>query len=98
MRRAGEIHRTVSSELSGVRPLAQRAGVDEFGPAAVRARLERLEKALRERSARAPGIRITPARLDGAAGKALGARVGSVGLSAAKAAAKTAAKSVGRGD
>jgi hypothetical protein len=98
VRRVGEVHRAVSSELSGVRPLARRTGVDEFGPDAVRARLERLEKALRERSARSPGVRITPARLDGAAGKALGARVGSVGLSAAKAAAKTAAKSVVRGD
>ena len=98
VRRAGEVHRAVSSELSGVRPLAQRAGVDEFGPAAVRVRLERLDKTLRERSARAPGVRITPARLDGAAGKALAARVGAVGLSAARAAAKTAAKSVGRGD
>ena len=98
VRQAGEVHRAVSSELSGVRPLAQRTDVDEFGPAAVRARLERLDKTLRERSARAPGVRMTPARLDGAAGKALGARVGSVGLSTAKAAAKTAAKSVGRGD
>ena len=98
VRRAGEVHRAVSSELSGVRPLAQKAGVDEFGPAAVRVRLERLDKTLRERSARAPGVRITPTRLDGAAGKALGARVGAVGLSAARAAAKTAAKSVGRGD
>ena len=98
VRGAGEVHRAVSSELSGVQPLAQRAGVDEFGPAAVRVRLERLDKTLRERSARAPGVRITPARLDGAAGKALGARVGAVGLSAARAAAKTAAKSVGRGD
>ena len=98
VKQAGEVHRTVSAELSGVRPLAQRAGVDEFGPAAVRARLERLDKTLRERSARAPGVRITPARLDGPAAKALGARVGSVGLSVARAAAKTATKSVGRGD
>ena len=98
VRRAGEAHRAVSSELSGVRATAQRAGVDEFGPAAVRARLERLDKTLRGRSARAAGVRITPARLGGAAGKALDARVGSVGLSAAKAAAKTAAKSLGRGD
>ncbi|MGB3542042.1 hypothetical protein, partial [Rubrivirga sp.] len=98
VKQAGEVHRTVSAELSGVRPLAQRAGVDEFGPAAVRVRLERLDKTLRERSARAPGVSITPARLNGPAAKALGARVGSVGLSVARAAAKTAAKSVGRGD
>ena len=98
VKRAGEVHRTVSAELSGVRPLAQRVGVDEFGPAAVRARLERLDKTLRGRSAHTPGVRITPAQLDGAAGKALGARVGSVGMTTAKRAAKAASQAIGRGE
>ena len=79
VRRAGDVHRTVSSELSGVRATASQPGVDEFGPATVRARLERLDKTLRERSARAPGVRITPARLNGPSEKALATRVGSVG-------------------
>ena len=98
VRHAGEVHRTVSSELSGIRSAAHQSGVDEFGPAAVRARLERLDKALRERGSRAPGVRLTPARLDGHAGKVLSARVGSVGMVAAKKAAKAASQAIGRGE
>ena len=98
VRDAGEAYRTVSSELAGVRPLAQRTSVSEFGPAAVKARLERLERTLQERSARAPGVRITATKLEGPAGKALSTRIGSAGMAASKAAAKVAEKSVGRGD
>lgn len=96
VRRAGEAHRTVTAELSGIREAVCQPGAGEFGPAAVRARLERLDKALRERAGRASGIEITPAKLDGPAGKALGVRVGSIGLATAKAAAKAASRSVGR--
>ena len=98
VRDAGEVHRTVSSELSGVHETARRVGTDEFGPAAVRARLERLDKALRERSVRALGVRLTPARMDGPVGKALASRVGSVGMVTAKKAAKAASRAVGRGE
>ena len=94
VRRTGEVHRTVSSELSGVRPLAGRAGVDEFGPAAVRARLERLDVALRDQRARAPGVRLAPAHSGTA--KALSSRIGSVGMATAKKAAKVASQSLGR--
>ena len=96
VRRAGEIHRTVSSELSGVRETARHIGAGEFGPAAVRARLNRLEAALRDQ--RAPGVRLTPARLDGPAGKALASRVGSVGLAAAAKAARATSRTLGRGE
>ena len=98
LRDAGEVHRTVSSELSGVHDTARRVGTDEFGPAAVRARLERLDKALRERGIRAPGVRLTPARVGGPAGKALASRVGSVGMVTAKKAAKAASRALGRGE
>lgn len=98
VRTAGEIHRTVSSELSGVRSTARQSGVDGFGPAAVQARLERLDKALRNRGSRVPGARLTPARLDGPAGKALSSRVGSVGMMTAKKAAKAASHALGRGE
>ena len=98
VRQAGENHRAVLSELSGVREMARRPGTGGFGPAAVRARLERLDKALRERARRAPGVEISSAKLRGPAGKALLTRVGSAGLSVAKAAARTAGKSVGRGE
>jgi hypothetical protein len=98
VRRAGEVHRTVSSELSGVQRTAHRVSVDEFGPGAVRARLERLERSLRDQRARAPGVRLTPARLDGSAGRALASRVGSVGVAMAERAAKAASRSLGRGE
>ena len=98
VRRAGEIHRTVSSELSGVQRTARRVSADEFGPGAVRARLERLERSLRDQRARAPGVRLTPARLDGSAGKALASRIGSVGVATAARAVKTASQSLGRGE
>ena len=98
VRRAGEIHRTVSSELSGVQRTAHPVYADEFGPGAVRARLERLERSLRDQRARAPGVRLTPARLDGSAGKALASRIGSVGVATAARAVKTASQSLGRGE
>ena len=95
VRDAGEAHRAVSSELSGLDETVRGTRVDEFGPAAVRARLERLDKALRERSARAPGVRLTPARVGGPAGKALASRVGSVGMVTAKKAAKATSRALG---
>ena len=98
VRRAGEVHRTVSSELSGLDEIARGARTDEFGPAAVRARLERLDKALRERSARASGVRLTPTRMDGPAGKALAERVGSVGMVTANKAVGAASRALGRDD
>ncbi|OZC01245.1 relaxase/mobilization nuclease domain-containing protein [Rubricoccus marinus] len=96
VKRAGETHRTVASELSGLRSSDPASNAHGFGPEAIRARLERLDRTLREKGTRAPGVRLQALRSDGAVGRALQARVGSVGVSVAQAAAKTAAKSVGR--
>ncbi|MDT7858426.1 relaxase/mobilization nuclease domain-containing protein, partial [Rubrivirga sp. S365] len=98
VKQAGETHRTVSAELSGVRDAARQSSVDEFGPAVVRARLERLDKALRERSARTPGVLLTRARVGGPAGKVLASRVGSVGMVTAEKAVKAASRALGRGE
>jgi len=98
VREAGEVHRAVSSELSGVQKTARRVSADEFGPEAVRARLERLDRALKDRGSRALGVRLTPAQLEGPAGRALATRVGSIGVAAAKKASKAASHALGRGE
>ena len=98
VRDAGEVHRAVSSELSGVQMTARRVSDDEFGPEAVRARLERLDRALKDRGSRALGVRLTPAQSEGPAGRALATRVGSIGVAAAKKAAKAASHALGRGE
>ncbi len=84
----------VERARSGLGPEAQAAhGV---GPAAVKVRLDRLDRAIQKRATRA-GELARPLRPLGPP-DALKSRVGSVGLAAARAAVKTAGRDLGRGE